>query len=60
MTELARAIDDAIEDERIRAAVPCLHTAPVARIVYDAQFWLCECGQAGCARTWLVTRRPGE
>ena len=57
---LVDLIAEAADDERLRQRDPCDHVAPVARIVYDASWWLCECGQVGCSRTWLVSRRPGD
>ena len=59
-SSVTAAIDDALRDEALRAREACQHVAPVARCVYDGggESWLCECGQVGCGRTWLVRRHP--
>ena len=57
MTELMRLVNAAIEDERERAAVPCMCLADVTR-VRDYTVWRCAC--VLCGHRWTVMARPGD
>ncbi len=59
-SSVTAAIDDALHDERLHAREACQHIAPTMRTIYDDRHWLIECGQVGCGRTWLVSRRDGD